>query len=133
MTKFLDYQQDLEDAFRLDCSEEDLKTDKEAKQCYKQIMKSHKQATRYHNFLCKNGFANKRSYEVKNNKFNDILGLGLILTAFITVLCCAVASLVFKFQHPDMTEMRLFLENPAPTIISIIALIGGWIGKALLK
>lgn len=44
MSKFdwWQYQQDCEDAFRLDCSEEDVKNDKEAKKLFKQLQKQRK-------------------------------------------------------------------------------------------
>jgi hypothetical protein len=44
MSKFdwWQHQQDLEDAFRLDCSEEDIKSDKEAKKLFKQLKKQRK-------------------------------------------------------------------------------------------
>ena len=42
ITKLLNYQQELEDTFRLDCSSEDLNIFKEAHMTYKKIRKSRK-------------------------------------------------------------------------------------------
>lgn len=59
MIKFLKYQQDLEDSFKLDCSKEDLKADKEAKRCYKVLRKYSRNTRKYYKYLCKIGVAYK--------------------------------------------------------------------------
>ncbi len=59
MDSFIEYQKDLEDAFKLDCSEEDIRTDKEAKRCFKMLKKSRRRAEKYRSFLCKCGFISK--------------------------------------------------------------------------
>lgn len=66
-------------------------------------------------------------------KLKDIIGVTLIIGAFIGMLICAIASIIFSFQNPDMTEMRRFLEYPEPTIWSIVCLACAWIGKTILK
>lgn len=102
MTKFLEYQKDLEDAFKLDCSEEDLKTDKDAKRCFKVIKKYRKQTQRYYDFLCKFGFVYDSPKVEKiigeiidmssNRRSNGSgatgggLGLGSVLTIVFVVL-----------------------------------------------
>ena len=68
MVKFLKYQQDLEDAFKLDCTEEDIKTDKEAKRCCKVLKKYRKRTKQYCDFLRKIGVI--ADYQYKNKKFN---------------------------------------------------------------
>lgn len=42
ITKLLNYQQDLEDSFKLDCSPEDIESNKEASKLYKKLKKSRK-------------------------------------------------------------------------------------------
>lgn len=49
------YVQDLEDAFALDCSKEDLATDKEAKLCYRTIRKIRRRTNGFYKFLYKIG------------------------------------------------------------------------------
>lgn len=66
-------------------------------------------------------------------KLKDIIGVTLIIGAFIGMLICAIAGVVFSFQNPDMTEMRQFLEYPEPTIWLIVCLACAWIGKTILK
>lgn len=132
MIKFLEYQQDLEDSFKLDCSNEDLKTDKEAKRCYKVLKKYRKRTNEYYNYLRRNGMV-REVYTMKNNKDLTILGCVLIIVAFVVMICCAVASTIHYFQNPDMTELRRLIEYPAPSIIAVVALVVAWIGKALLK
>lgn len=51
--KISDHIDDLESAFRLDCSDEDIKTDKEAKQTYKLLQKLKKKTQDFNSFLCK--------------------------------------------------------------------------------
>lgn len=53
--KILDYINDLECAFRLDCSDEDIKTNKEAKQTYKILRKIKKKAKNFETFIDKQG------------------------------------------------------------------------------
>lgn len=51
----LKYAQDLKDAFELDCSKEDLKESKEAKNCFKTICKICNRIDKLHKFLDKIG------------------------------------------------------------------------------
>lgn len=53
--KIFDYIEDLEYAFRLDCSDEDVKTNKEAKQAYKVLQKIKKKAKDFEAFIDKQG------------------------------------------------------------------------------
>lgn len=57
--KISEYIKDLESAFRLDCSDEDIKTDKEAKQTYKVLQKLKKRVIDFNSFLCKQGINTK--------------------------------------------------------------------------
>lgn len=47
INNLLQHQQDLEDAFRLDCDAEDIRTNKEAKKANKVIKKSRKHIEKY--------------------------------------------------------------------------------------
>ena len=53
--KILDYINDLECAFRLDCSDEDIKTNKEAKQTYKILQKIKKKVKNFQTFIDNQG------------------------------------------------------------------------------
>lgn len=68
---------------------------------------------------------------MKNN-IKTIIGLTLIITAFIAILVAAIWAVVFQLMNPDMTELRLFIENPYPTIIALISIGVLMVGKFLL-
>ena len=69
---------------------------------------------------------------MKNNNIKTIVCVALIIIAFIAIVVSAIWALVFQFMNPDMTELRLFLENPYPTIICIVSVAGLMVGKFLL-
>ena len=69
---------------------------------------------------------------MKKNNIKTIIGAILAIVAFIAILVAAIWALVFKFMNPDMTEMRLFLENPQPTIIAIASVIVLYVAKVLV-
>lgn len=58
---------------------------------------------------------------MKKNNIKTIIAAAIIIIAFIACVASAIWALVFKFMNPDMTELRLFLENPYPTIIVIVS------------
>jgi hypothetical protein len=66
------------------------------------------------------------------NKIKTTIGRILILISFVALVAAAIWSIVFQFQNPDMTELRSFIENPGPTIIAIVSLIGFGAGEALI-
>lgn len=70
---------------------------------------------------------------MKNNKIKTIIGMVLIIIAIIAAVGSAIWSWVFNLMNPDMTELRLFIENPYPTIIAIVSTIGLMIGRVLMK
>jgi hypothetical protein len=66
-------------------------------------------------------------------KFKQFIGFILVLGAFIGMLICAIDATIFYLQNPDMTELRRLIEYPAPSIWTIVCLVGGWIGKKMLE
>lgn len=46
---------------------------------------------------------------------------------------CAIASVIFYFQNPDMTALRRCIEYPAPSIIALVAMVVYGIGKYLIS
>lgn len=66
---------------------------------------------------------------MKKNNIKTIIGMALIIIAFIAIVASAIWALVFHFMNPDMTELRLFIKNPYPTIICIISVAGLMVGK----
>lgn len=58
---------------------------------------------------------------MKNNKIKTIIGMALIIISFIAIIVSAIWAIVFNLMNPDMTELRLFIENPYPTIIAIVS------------
>ncbi len=57
-----------------------------------------------------------------------IIGIAMIILSAIAIAVAGIWSVIFYFQHPDMTELRQFIENPAPSIIAVVAYIGLRIG-----
>lgn len=132
------YQNDLEDQFKLDCTEEDIKTDKDAKKCKKVINKLRKSTDRYFNQLISTNVVNElkvneNMYNKKKPNLTAIIGCSLIVLAIISIIGCAVASAIFYFQNPDMTELRRFIEYPAPYIIALVAVVVVYVGKYLIS
>lgn len=66
-------------------------------------------------------------------KFIDLIGILLVIGSFIGMIVCAVFEMIFYFQHPDMTNLRLLIENPGPTIGVVICLICYMFGQYMLK
>ena len=56
MKTLMGYINDLESSFRLDCSADDIKNDKEAKKCAKVIKKIRMTINAFYRFLLKQGF-----------------------------------------------------------------------------
>ena len=69
---------------------------------------------------------------MKDRKFL-IIGLIMILIGVALGIGSAIAAMVFRWNNPDMTEMRQFLENPGPTITCIIGYVIAVIGCAISK
>jgi hypothetical protein len=66
---------------------------------------------------------------MKKNNIKTIIAVAITIISFITMVASAIWAIVFNFMHPDMTELRLFLENPYPTIICIVSVAGLMVGK----
>lgn len=66
-------------------------------------------------------------------KHKTILGLIMILIGLGLMICAGVAAAIFNFQHIDMTQLRQFIENPAPTIVTIIGYIMATVGISIVK
>ena len=125
------YTQSLTDTFRLDCSSDDLKSSKEARDCYKRVRKIQKQSKKYRDFLSK-----QEVLWVRDKDRTDVmklLGVALFFLGIIAALCCVVAGVVIAIQNPDMTEMRQLIEYPQPTIIGVISICVAWVGKVLCE
>lgn len=58
---------------------------------------------------------------MKNKNIKTIIGMTLIIIAFIAIIASAIWATIFNLMNPDMTELRLFIENPYPTIIVIVS------------
>lgn len=132
------HQNDLEDQFKLDCTEEDVKTDKDAKKCKKVINKLRKSTDKYFNQLINTNVVTEREvsenvYNRKKSNLTAIIGWILIVLAIIAIIGCGIAAAIFYFQNPDMTELRRFIEYPAPSIIALIAVIAVFVGNYLIS
>lgn len=66
---------------------------------------------------------------MKRNNIKTLIGAVIIIISFIALVASAIWAIVFKFMNPDMTDLRLFLENPYPTIICIVSVAGLMVGK----
>lgn len=61
------------------------------------------------------------------------IGCMFIIIACIAIIVSVIWSLVFNFMNIDMTELRLLIENPYPSVIVIISGILFMIGKKLIE
>ena len=66
---------------------------------------------------------------MKNNKIKTIIGITLMIITFVACIVSAIWAIIFHFMNPDMTELRLFLENPYPTIIVFVSAVVLMVGK----
>ena len=66
-------------------------------------------------------------------KLKETIAMILIATALIGGVVACICSLVFNLQHPDMTQMRLMIENPGPIIAVFICLIMYAVGAYMLS
>lgn len=64
----------------------------------------------------------------KKNNVKGYIGLILMAISFLVIVVCGISAIVLKWTNPDMTEMRLFLTYPWPTVCCYASLIVGWIG-----
>jgi uncharacterized membrane protein len=55
----------------------------------------------------------------------------MMIVGFFGLLICGICAIVLRFQNPDMTELRLFLEFPQVTIIGVICAVIGFVGKEI--
>jgi hypothetical protein len=67
------------------------------------------------------------------NKVKAICGIIMVFGGIIAAIGCVIASIIFAFQNPDMTELRRFLEYPGPSIIALISLAVMKIGVNMIK
>lgn len=66
-------------------------------------------------------------------KIKEAIAIILVVTALIGALVASVWSIVFNIQHPDMTHMRLMIENPGPIITVFICLAMYLVGTHMLS
>ena len=66
-------------------------------------------------------------------KIKETIAIILVATALIGTVVASICSVVFNIQHPDMTHMRLMMENPGPIITVFICLIMYLVGTHMLS
>jgi len=69
---------------------------------------------------------------MKNN-IKTIIGMALIIIAIVAVAAAGIWAIVFNLMNPDMTELRLFIENPYPTYIEVASIVGLLVGRSLIE
>ena len=67
---------------------------------------------------------------MKNTRF--VIGGSLIISGAIAMLVAVIKNMVFRFQNPDMTDMRVLIENPVSSTIGLIAVVVTLVGMKLL-
>lgn len=67
------------------------------------------------------------------NTFKTIFGLILTCVGFVSAVIMSILTVMYRFQNPDLTEIRVLLERPMYTIGAIISSIFFYIGWFLLK
>ncbi len=65
-------------------------------------------------------------------KFKEFIGAVLFFGGIIGMVICAIASGIFYFQNPDMTDLRRLIEYPEPTIWMVVCFVCEWIGVKML-
>jgi hypothetical protein len=70
---------------------------------------------------------------MKKRNIKTLTGIILTFGSLAGMIICGIAAIVFAFKHPDMTEIRRFLEYPDPTIWAIICFICCKIGADMLE
>lgn len=66
-------------------------------------------------------------------KFLDFLGIILLIGGIIGLIACSIFAIIFSFQNPDMTRMRMFLETPGLQFKALISAIVYYSGYAILR
>ena len=66
-------------------------------------------------------------------KLKETIAMLLVATALIGAIVASICSIVFNIQHPDMTHMRLMMENPGPIITVFICLAMYIVGTHMLS
>ncbi len=59
------------------------------------------------------------------------MALAICIISFLLIAAAVVWSLVYGWTHIDQTEMRQFVDNPYPTIMTIFGLLGFVVVKGL--
>lgn len=70
---------------------------------------------------------------MKKSDVKALIGLILMAAGLLGVIICGIMGTVLYFMNPDMTELRLFLTYPWPTIGACISVFVGWIGCFLIR
>lgn len=64
-------------------------------------------------------------------KFLNTLGVIIMLLSIAGLVAGGIWYGIYNLMNPDMTDMRLFLSNPYPTIMAFGSLITAYIGYYL--
>lgn len=67
-----------------------------------------------------------------SNNTKSLIGIILIILSSIALIVAVIWSIAFKLINPDMTDLRLIIENPYPTIIGCAAVVGWIVGRVLI-
>lgn len=62
-----------------------------------------------------------------------IIGALVALIGVVMIVGSGIADAIFEWNNPDMTDMRRLIENPSPTITSVIGCIVLVIGSGIAK
>lgn len=55
----------------------------------------------------------------------------LMVIAIIMIVSASISAIIFSIQHPDMTEMRMLIEHPWPTVVGMIGILIGCLTKRI--
>lgn len=65
--------------------------------------------------------------------YREEIGLALVLIGIVGAIACGIWGLVLNSANPDMTQMRLLIEYPEPSIGIFVSGIVGFVGSKLLR
>ena len=65
--------------------------------------------------------------------YKEEIGLALLLIGIVGTIACGIWGFALNIANPDMTQMRLLIEYPEPSIGIFVSGIVGFVGSKLLK
>lgn len=69
---------------------------------------------------------------MKKRSFRTYAGITCFIVSIVGLLGCVADTIIYRFNNPSLTDIEVILSRPEPTIVGIVFVIIGFIGRALL-